>query len=736
MGSVRRFVTGTVVFGVGLASAVTVASAAPLYAPPTPSTAVMPGAFGSISPARLLDTRTGSGAPAGKVTSAHPETLQVLGRGGVPASGVSAVVLTVTVLTPTATGGVTVWANGTDKPGTTNVAFVKGVNVANQVVSAVGSDGKVELSDNSPGTFDLVADVSGYYLAGTPTAAGTTALVAPARILDTRAGATPHRVAPGGTVTLTVGGHGGVPSEAGAALLDLTVLTPSAGGGVTAYPAGTSKPATSTITYAAGRIIANLAAVKLGTGAQIVLANNSSGSIDLVADVMGYVLPGSAVAAATYVSTTPARFLDTRTGVGAPKAAVAAGKTVTLQIAGRGGVPATNVAGVTMTVTVVSPDAAGGVTVWPDGESKPGTTNVTFASKQSVADLVTVPVGADGRVVVSNNSPGSVALVADVVGYYRADVLPIATSTSRYVRNLTNTASDASTMHDEGCADAQGNASGSEHLQLLDIGAQYQSGSTWGAALSVVDTKVPDANLVTAINGYVDGYASCRTGTDRTIVAIATNNDALTAAVRGTSAGGRWAGEVINPVAAHAASYAGVVIAGANDIESDFRGLVTEAAAWTRGYLAATSAPYIFIGAATGCPTTGPGGTCKWGWTERNYFDLAHGIAPTRILALPQIYYQANATQWRYIAATGASGANRVDFIGSLSEFAACQNPGSGCDLTGLLTASASWQALRSALSSNAAISLQRLPISTDLRIDTDPGAPGSAKRVTTAGVN
>jgi hypothetical protein len=60
---------------------------------------------------------------------------------------------------------VTAWADGT-KPGTTSVAFVKGGNVANQVVTAVGSDGKVRLSDNSPGTFDLVADVSGYYLAG------------------------------------------------------------------------------------------------------------------------------------------------------------------------------------------------------------------------------------------------------------------------------------------------------------------------------------------------------------------------------------------------------------------------------------------------------------------------------------------------------------------------------------------------------------------------------------------
>jgi hypothetical protein len=52
-----------------------------------------------------------------------------------------------------------------------------------------------------------------------------------------------------------------------------------------------------------------------------------------------------------------------------------------------------------------------------------------------------------------------------------------------------------------------------------------------------------------------------------------------------------------------------------------------------------------------------------------------------------------------------------------------------------LLTPAASWQALRSALSSSPAISLQRLPVSTDLRSDTLPSAPASAKRVSTAGV-
>jgi hypothetical protein len=143
----------------------------------------------------------------------------------------------------------------------------------------------------------------------------------------------------------------------------------------------------------------------------------------------------------------------------------------------------------------------------------------------------------------------------------------------------------------------------------------------------------------------------------------------------------------------------------------------------------------VFTGAASGCPTTAVGGTCNWGWTQRNFYNLAHGISPTRILALPQIYYPVNAAQWKYISLAGASGADRMSFIGALSEYAACQPSGSGCDLKGLLTPAASWQPLRSALSSSPAISLQRLPVSTDLRSDTLPSAPASAKRVSTAGV-
>ena len=133
--------------------------------PGVPAGAVtIPGGFTSLTPARLLDTRTGVGAPKAAVAAHGTLHLQVTGRGGVPAAGVSAVVVNVTVTGPASPGYVTVYADGTALPATSSLNFVAGQTVPNLVVAPVGADGKVDLYNNSGGTVQLIADVSGYYL--------------------------------------------------------------------------------------------------------------------------------------------------------------------------------------------------------------------------------------------------------------------------------------------------------------------------------------------------------------------------------------------------------------------------------------------------------------------------------------------------------------------------------------------------------------------------------------------
>src|SRR5664279_3270504 len=160
----------------------------PVAGAPVVGAPVAPGGFGSVAPLRVLDTRSGTGAPAAAVRAGATVAVKVTGQGGVPATGVSAVVLNVTVTAPTAGGFITGYASGSPRPLASNLNFTAWQTVPNLVVAPVGADGDVVLYNGSPGAVHLLADLSGYYLAGLPAAAGGFGWVAPLRVLDTRSG--------------------------------------------------------------------------------------------------------------------------------------------------------------------------------------------------------------------------------------------------------------------------------------------------------------------------------------------------------------------------------------------------------------------------------------------------------------------------------------------------------------------------------------------------------------------
>src|SRR5579885_2404333 len=76
---------------------------------PPPTTTGTGGGYHALTPSRILDTRTGNGAPAAALGPGATLNLQVAGRGGVPTTGVSAVVLNVAVTGPTAPSYLTVF---------------------------------------------------------------------------------------------------------------------------------------------------------------------------------------------------------------------------------------------------------------------------------------------------------------------------------------------------------------------------------------------------------------------------------------------------------------------------------------------------------------------------------------------------------------------------------------------------------------------------------------------------
>jgi len=121
------------------------------------------------------------------------------------------------------------------------------------------------------------------------------------------------------------------------------------------------------------------------------------------------------------VSVTPARVADSRVNQQITGAVPASG-TVTVQVTGQGGVPATNVAAVVLNVTVVSPQGAGFITVWPFGISQTNTSNLNFLAGQTIPNTVIVPVGIDGKIQLFNGSGGTAHLLVDITGYTLAGV--------------------------------------------------------------------------------------------------------------------------------------------------------------------------------------------------------------------------------------------------------------------------------------------------------------------------
>ena len=134
------------------------ANAAPVKAasppPPASGTTVM------LNPNRIADSRMTLSFPT--FQPGWSQDLQVAGRGGVPLTGVAAVVLNVTAVGPQRGGYLTVWPFGTTRQWTSSVNFAAGQNIANTVIVRVSSDGTISIYNGSGGNVDVLVDVEGY----------------------------------------------------------------------------------------------------------------------------------------------------------------------------------------------------------------------------------------------------------------------------------------------------------------------------------------------------------------------------------------------------------------------------------------------------------------------------------------------------------------------------------------------------------------------------------------------
>ena len=250
--------------------------------------------FTPLFPARIADTRPGSGQPdAGSTLGAVGVlAVQVAGAGGVPASGADAVVLDVTGVNAASGGYLTVFPAGSALPVASNVNFAAGRAVTNTVAVPLGNAGSVSVYASRAQT-NVVIDVLGYF---GPAGAGELTAITPVRAADTRPGSgepdAGKTLAGGSTISVQVDGVGNVPAAGSAGaptavVLDVAVVGGTARGFLTAWPTGAAMPLASALNWVPGEIVAALVIVPVGKDGKVSFYD-SAGSANVIVDVEGW----------------------------------------------------------------------------------------------------------------------------------------------------------------------------------------------------------------------------------------------------------------------------------------------------------------------------------------------------------------------------------------------------------------------------------------------------------------
>lgn len=373
-----------------------------------------PGQYHPLTPARLLDTRPSPLQP-GQVMS-----LDVLNQHGIPASGVSAVIINVTETNPTAPGYITVFPSGTCRPFSSTLNFLTPYwTSAALTETALGPDGKVAVFNGSSGTTDLIVDVQGYVSSAPAGGAdGHLMPVAPARVADSRNGLGGlHRFGAGDVQTVQVTGTAGIPADAEAVEINLTTTTGTLPSYLSVFPAGGSPGTFSNLNFMPYQVVANRAFVPLSSDGRLSVFN-ANGATDVFIDVTGWMTGASgAGTAGFYTGVTPVRVLDSRDGTGGLAVPLGQGATAPLTVFGLPGLPTSGISLVVLSVTATQATASSYVAVSPTPSGPPGTSDLNFIPYTTVANLVVVPVTADGKVYFYN-SMGYVHVIADLLGWY------------------------------------------------------------------------------------------------------------------------------------------------------------------------------------------------------------------------------------------------------------------------------------------------------------------------------
>jgi hypothetical protein len=390
------------------------------------------GAYYPLAPQRVLDTRSGIGAPVGKVGPNSSISVLVAGAGGVPASGASGVVLNVTAEASTGNSFVSVYPSGIARPNVSNLNFPPNFTGANAVTVPLGADGRVVLY-NAVGSVSLMADVVGFYAADDSvvpvhgTSGGYFPLL-PGRYYDSREDAP---LDPGGWLKLSFGfDDPNVAPHIRAVAVNLTAVSGNQPGYLATWNGDEfALPNTSTLNFGPFQAVSNLAIIPTAncdfagcgpTDKMFGVFNGSGGFNHFIIDIVGMYVDESFDAAFAqslrYRPVTPERIVDSRIGQGTPSAL---GPGVTRTITTPGSVVTDATFALATNVTAVAPTAYTFLTLWPnyDDVEQPLVSTLSPAPGQVVPNAALVEI-ADAFDFNIFNAAGTCNVLVDVAGAF------------------------------------------------------------------------------------------------------------------------------------------------------------------------------------------------------------------------------------------------------------------------------------------------------------------------------
>jgi Ice-binding-like/Bacterial Ig-like domain len=381
--------------------------------------------FSAVTPTRLFDTRPGQSPYAVRSVPKHKiggaDELQVVVTdvaGLVPAIGVGAVSLNITVTNPDSDGFVTVYPCGTREL-VSSVNYLSGQTVANAVISPVSAAGSVCIFSSA--ATDVIGDFNGWFPVG-----GVFTAIGPKRVFDTRADqlqptlrtVTKAAIQPDTPIELRLTDLLGLVPEVGvsAVSLNVTVTNAAAAGFITVFDCG-NRAMVSSVNFVADRTVAN--AVVAPVSASGAVCFYSSATTDIVVDINGWLSSGS-----TFTPVSPRRVADTRAGQSSnslremsPRQ-VGGDYVLEVKISDLPGVvPAWGVTAVSLNVTATDTHASGHITVYPC-DARQDVSSLNYASDQTVANAVIAQLSPTGAICIYAQNP--VDIVIDINGWFSA----------------------------------------------------------------------------------------------------------------------------------------------------------------------------------------------------------------------------------------------------------------------------------------------------------------------------